>query len=190
MDRKGGPNRPESKPVRLDANGAAIVVLDLSARCDDPREVCSKLTEPVGAFLERARVSSVPIIYSVSVHLRGTPAGEVASPLKRRATEPVIYPDSFDKFFGGELQAFLSERSVKNLVVVGSLTNVAVLYTSSSAARVYGYNVVLPLDGVNAHTRYEHEYAIHQLTVLPRDANKQFQFTTLSSLKFQRNLIS
>lgn len=190
MDRKAGPNRPESKPVRLDANGAAIVVLDLSARCDDPREVCSKLTEPVGAFLERSRASGVPIIYSVSVHLRGTPAGEVASPLKRRATEPVIYPDSFDKFFGGELQAFLSERGVKNLVVVGSLTNVAVLYTSSSAARVYGYNVVLPLDGVNAHTRYEHEYAIHQLTVLPRDANKRFQFTTLSSLKFQRNSIS
>lgn len=111
--------------------------------------------------------------------------GKVALPLKRRDTEPVIYPDSFDKFFGGELQTFLSERGVKNLVVVGSLTNVAVLYTSSSAARVYGYNVILPLDGVNAHTQYEHEYAIHQLTILPRDTNKRFHFTKLSAIRFR-----
>ena len=109
---------------------------------------------------------------------------EVAPPLKRRDTEPVIYPDSFDKFFGGELQTFLSERGVKSLVAVGSLTNVAVLYTSSSAGRVYGYNVILPLDGVNAHTKYEHEYAIHQFTILPRDTNKKFHFTKLSKIRF------
>jgi nicotinamidase-related amidase len=110
---------------------------------------------------------------------------EVALPLRRRDTEPVLYPDSFDKFFGGELQNFLSERSVKNLVVVGSLTNVAVLYTSSSAGRVYGYEVVIPLDGVNALSKYEHEYAIHQFTILPRETNKKFHFTTLSKIRFQ-----
>ena len=74
---------------------------------------------------------------------------------------------------------------MKNLVVVGSLTNVAVLYTSSSAARVHGYNVILPLDGLNAHTKSEHEYAIHQFTILPRDANKQFHFTKLSAINFR-----
>lgn len=185
MEKKGGPNRPQPKPVSLEANGTAIVVLDLSARCEDPKEVCYELMEPVGALLERARASGVSLIYTVSVHLRGTPQGEVAAALKRRATEPVIYPDAFDKFIGGELQSFLSQRGIKNLVVVGSLTNVAVLYTCSAAARVYGYNVILPLDGVNAHTQYEHEYAIHQFTVLPRDANQRFQFTTLSTLRFR-----
>jgi nicotinamidase-related amidase len=110
---------------------------------------------------------------------------EVALPLKRRDAEPVICPDAFDKFFGGELQSFLSEMQVKNLVVVGSLTNVAVLYTSSAAGRVYGYEVVIPLDGVNAHSRYEHEYAIHQFTILPRDTNEKFHFTTLSKIRFQ-----
>jgi nicotinamidase-related amidase len=185
MEKKGRPNKPKPKPVSLGNKTTAIVVLDLSARCEDSKEVCAKLMKPLGDFLERARASHVPIIYTVSAHMRGTPMQEVASPLKRRDAEPVIYPDSFDKFFGGELQAFLSERGVKNLVVVGSLTNVAVLYTSSSAARVYGYNVILPLDGVNAHTKYEHEYAIHQFTILPRDANKQCLFTTLSTINFR-----
>ena len=185
MRNNGGPNRPKPKLVGLDVHETAIVVLDLSARCHDPKEVCWKLMKPVGNFLERARARRVPILYTISVHTRGTPMQEAALPLRRRDTEPVIYPDSFDKFFGGELQAFLSERGVKNLVVVGSLTNVAVLYTSSSAARVYGYNVIIPLDGVNAHTKYEHEYAIHQLTILPRDTNKRFYFTKLSAIRFR-----
>jgi nicotinamidase-related amidase len=185
MAKKNGPNRPTPKPVSLAVNETAIVVLDLSARCQDPKEVCSKLMKPLGNFLERARARSVPIIYTISAHTRGTPIQEVALPLKRHDSEPVIYPDAFDKFFGGELQTFLSERQVKNLVVVGSLTNVAVLYTSSAAGRVYGYEVILPLDGVNAHSRYEHEYAIHQFTILPRDTNKKFHFTTLSKIRFQ-----
>jgi nicotinamidase-related amidase len=186
MANRTGPNRPKPKAITLADNDTAIVVLDLSARCQDPKEVCWKLMEPLAKFLERARARRVPIIYTVSAHTRGTPMQEVAAPLKRRDTEPVIYPDSFDKFFGGELQNFLSERGVKNLVVVGSLTNVAVLYTSSSAGRVYGYEVVIPLDGVNALSKYEHEYAIHQFTILPRDTNKQFHFTKLSTIRFRQ----
>lgn len=185
MPRKTGPNRPKPEAVSLAVHETAIVVLDLSARCQDPKEVCWKLMKPLGNFLERARTRGAPIVYTISAHTRGTSMQEVALPLRRRDAEPVIYPDSFDKFFGGELQNFLSERGVKNLVIVGSLTNVAVLYTSSSAARVYGYEVVMPLDGVNAHSRYEHEYAIHQFTILPRDTNKKFHFTTLSKIRFQ-----
>ena len=185
MPKQSGPNRPKPSPVGLAVDETAIVVLDLSARCQDPKEVCSKLMKPLGNFLERARARRVPIIYTISAHTRGTPMQEVALPLRRRDSEPVLYPDSFDKFFGGELQNFLSERRVKNLVVVGSLTNVAVLYTSSSAARVYGYDVIMPLDGVNAHSKYEHEYALHQFTILPRDTNKKFKFTTLAKIRFQ-----
>ncbi len=60
MKRKGGPNRPKPEPVSLDRNVTAVVVLDLNARCEDPKEVCSKLMKPVGDFLERARKYNVP----------------------------------------------------------------------------------------------------------------------------------
>ena len=76
-------------------------------------------------------------------------------------------------------------RAAKTLVVTGSSTNAAVLYTASTATRMYRYSVVIPMDGVNANTRYEHEYAIHQFTVLPSEANKLFQFTNLSMLTFR-----
>ena len=137
---------------------------------------------PLGGFLERVRAASVPVVFTISLQFRGTPLGEAAAPLKRRDTEPVLYPDAFDKFAGGELQAILSAAGTENLIVVGSLTNVAVLYTATAAARVHRYNVVIPLDGVNAKSAYEHEYAIHHLTVIPAGAADRMRFTRLDMI--------
>ncbi len=180
-----GPNRPEPKPITLDAKSTAVLVLDLSSRCHDAKQVCSKLMPAMGEFLDKARAAAVPIIYSVSLSAKGTPLGEVASPLKRKESEAVIYPDGFDKFMGGELQALLKEKGAKTLVITGSSTNSTVLYTATTAARIYRYNIVMPMDGVNADTRYEQEYSIHQFTVLPSSANKLFQFTNLALITFK-----
>src|SRR5713226_273155 len=129
-----GPNRPEPKPVSLESKTTAILVLDLNARCHDPKQVCSKLMAPVGEFLEKARSAGVAIIHTVSASAKGTPLGEVATPLKRRESEPVLYPDAFDKFVGGELQTLLKEKGAKTLIVTGSSTNAGVLYTVTTAA--------------------------------------------------------
>src|SRR5215471_18824236 len=102
-----GPNRPEPKPLKLDANTTAIAVLDLSRRCENPQEVCSKLLPSLGEFLARARRASVPIVYTISAAAKGTPVGEVAASLDQRASEPILYPYAFDKFFDGELKRHL-----------------------------------------------------------------------------------
>jgi nicotinamidase-related amidase len=179
-----GPNRPEPQPVKLDGKATAIVVLDLSRRCESPQEVCSELMPPLAEFLDRARSALVPIIYTISAAGKGTPLGEVAAPLKRRESEPVLYPDAFDKFMDGALKAELDKRSCRSLIIVGSATNFAVLYTATTAARIFRYDVVIPLDGVNAKRSYEHEYAIHQMTILPASAHKQFRFTKLGMTEF------
>jgi nicotinamidase-related amidase len=180
-----GPNRPEAKPLTLDVKSTAVLVLDLNARCEDAKQVCSKLMAPVGEFLEKARNAGVPIIYSVSAAAKGTPLGAVAAPLKRKESETVIYPDAFDKFFGGELETWIKEKGAKTLVITGSASNAAVLYTATTAARMHRYSVVIPMDGVNASTPYEQEYSMHQFTVLPSQANKLFQFTKLSLITFR-----
>lgn len=179
-----GPNRPEPQPLQLNSNATTIAVLDLSVRCEDGNEVCSKLMLPLGEFLERARRAAVPILYTISAAGKGTPLGEASGPLKRRASEPVLYPDAFDKFMGGELKAELDKHNCRSLVIVGSATNFAVLYTATTAARIHKYEVVIPLDGVNAKRNYEHEYAIHQMTILPASAHKQFRFTKLGMIEF------
>ena len=180
-----GPNRPEAKPLTLDSKTTAILVLDLNARCDDPKQVCSKITTPLGEFLEKARAAGVPIVYTVSAAVKGKPLGELAIPLKKKEGELVIYPDAFDKFVGGELQTWLKDKGAKTLIITGSSTNAAVLYTATTAARMHRYSIVIPMDGVNASTQYEHEYSLHQFTVLPSEANKLFQFTRLSMITFR-----
>src|SRR5581483_5771376 len=173
-----GLNQPKPVDVQIPASGSAIAVLDLSVRCDNPAEICSELMRGLGAFLERARSRDVPIIFTSSSATKGTPEAEIATALKRRPDEPVIYPDAFDKFVGGELQRFLTGSNARELVIVGSSTHVAVMYTATSAARVYGYHVVIPLDGVNTRNQIEHDYALHQLTVIPR-VSALIRFSTL-----------
>src|ERR1043165_6576246 len=120
-----GPNRPGAKPVTLDAKTTAVLVLDLNARCHDPKQICNQLTPRLGEFLEKARAASVLIVYSVSAAAKGTPLGEGASPLKRRDNEPIIYPDAFDKFTGGELQSLLQSKGIKTVVITGAATTAA-----------------------------------------------------------------
>jgi nicotinamidase-related amidase len=171
--------------MTLDSKTTAILVLDLNKRCDDPKQRCSALMPGIGAFLEKARASSVPIFYSVSGSEKGKPLGEIATPLKRRSEEAVVYPDAFDKFHGGELQDLLQKKGAKTVVVVGSSSNVAVLHTATTAARIYGYNVVIPMDGMNAASQYDQEYTFHHFSILRGGAEKLFRFTNLSMISFQ-----
>jgi nicotinamidase-related amidase len=161
------------------------LVLDLNAECESPGANSHDLLERVGAFLERAREAKIPIVYSISMTRKGTPLGEVAKPLGRRQDEPIVYPDAFDKFSGGELVGLLNEKGVRSLVIVGRATNVAVMYTTTAAVRVHKYNVVLPMDGVKANGEYEHTYGLHQLSHLPKRVTVPISFTLLDEVSFE-----
>ena len=175
--------KPQPTQVRLDPKETAIAVLDLNVRCDDPKDICSELMKGLGAFLERARGAGVPIIFTSGFTLKGTPEAEIATALKRRPSEPLIHPDAYDKFYGGELQPFLQSHNTKNVVIAGSSTHVCVLYTATTAARVFGYNVVIPLDAVNTREAINHDAALHQLQVIPR-ASEKITFSTEDGITF------
>jgi nicotinamidase-related amidase len=179
------PKRPEPGPVEANSRTTAVLVLDMSARCEDPELTCHALLPGLAGFLEKARAAGVEIIFSVSASQRGTPMEKVASPLGRRESEPIVYPDGFDKFTGGELQRILEQKGAKCLIILGSATNVAVLYTATTAARIHRYEVVVPVDGVNARTQYAHEYALYQLSVLPGGVFKRIHFSTLGTTTFK-----
>jgi len=104
--------------------------------------------------------------------------------LNRKETEPIFYPDAYDKLAGGEVQNVLSKNGIKNVILVGSGANIAVLYTATTAARVYRYNVIIPVDGVIVRGQYEREYAFHHLCILPANTSKLIRFTTLSDITF------
>ncbi len=180
------PNKPNPIDVTVDAKTTGVLVLDLNARCEDPKERCHKLVEPVGKFLPRARKAGMFIVYTVADRYQGTPLGKMPKAFQQKDSEPVIFPAAFDKFYGGELQPLLQARGLKTLTVTGASSNQAVLYTATAAVRPFGYDVIVPTDGLIARGDYEHEYTLHQFTILPAGAAEKFKITQFDRITFKQ----
>lgn len=170
---------PVPQPVQLDPQSTALLVLDLSRRCDDSRLPCHKILRSVAEFTRRVRDAGVFIAYTVIKGQKGRPEGVLPEIFDPRPEEPVFYTDSYSKFHGTELHDALRKRGIKTIIVTGSAANVACLYTATDAAQHFGYEVVVPCDGVVSWTEYEHDYALFQLSVLPGGTSKKFRFTKL-----------
>ncbi len=176
---------PEPRPIALGIEKTAVLVLDGSVRWGNPELPCHQLVPGMRRFLDRTREAGLPIIYTVSCQRKGTPEGEVYSGLARKTSEPVIYPDGFDKFAGGELQTYLGFYGAKSLIITGYRSNICVLHTATTAARELKYQVVIPIDGMAALSRYEQEYTLFHFSVLPKQAAERFAFTTLEMIRFE-----
>lgn len=179
------PEMPQAGPVTIDVWKSALLVLDISQLCADSKMPCHKLGSGMKKFLDRARDVSLPIIHTISLYLKGTPEGEVYSVLERKPSEPVIYPDAFNKFEGGELQNFLNLFDVDTLIITGYRSNISVLNTATKAMRELNYKVVIPIDGLAALTDYELDLTLIQLSVLPSRVGYPITFTKLNMISFK-----
>ena len=177
---------PALQPVQLDPRTTALLVLDLTRRCDDPRLPCHKLVPRVAQFTRDARDAGVFVAFTIINGQKGRPEGALPEIFERRPEEPIFYTDSYSKFQGTELNDTLRERGIKTLVLIGSAANFACLYTATEAAQHFGYEVVVPSDGVVSWTEYEHDYALFQLSVLPGGTSRNFRFTELSLIAFSQ----
>lgn len=124
------PNRPVPQEVTVDAKTTALLVLDLNCRCEDPKEPCHKLIDPVAKFLERARAANLFIVYTAADRYKGTPQARMPAAFKQRPEEPTIFPPAFDKFYSGELKPMLQQRGIQTVIVCGASSNQAVMYTA------------------------------------------------------------
>ena len=93
------PNRPLPREVAVDAETTALLVLDLNGRCEDPKEPCHKLIDPVGKFLKRARQAHMFILYTAADRYEGTPEARMPQAFEQRPEEPTLFPPAFDKFY-------------------------------------------------------------------------------------------
>ncbi len=181
------PDPPNPGPVVADPATTAILVLDVNnAKVNDPANPASRMAPRLKGLLDRARAAKVLIVHTISLNGVGTAAGSLWDGFQAGPDEPILAPDAFDKFHGGQLQEVLARQAVKTLIVTGSSTNGAVLYTATSAARVFNHNVIIPTDAVVAHTQYQQDYSLYQFTVLPGNVSKKFSFTTIDQLTFKR----
>ena len=72
-----------------------------------------------------------------------------------------------DKFFGTDLEKILKDKGIRTVIVTGTASHGAVLYTASGAA-LRGMKVVIPVDGMSAESTYAEQYVAWNMVNAPR----------------------
>jgi nicotinamidase-related amidase len=157
------PKPPEIKPVKVDPNSTALLVLDIEKLTCNPerRPRCIASVPKIEALIKKARAKGVPIVYSLTSRgTRDTILKEVAP----HEGEPVV-KSSVDKFYGTELEQILKEKGAKTVIIVGTAANGAVLGTAIGAA-MRKLNIIVPVGGMSDQL-YSEQYVSWHLVNAP-----------------------
>jgi nicotinamidase-related amidase len=178
------PDIPQTERVALEAATTALVVVDMqhdfvsdggSLQVPD-----AHATVPVIADLvRRFRVASSPIVFTQDTHrdgdpefaiwpvhaLEGTHGWEIVDELHPLPEDTVLRKPRYDAFYGTPLDHLLRQWGIRTLVVCGTVANICVHYTASSAALRW-YDVVIPRDAVSALDPFDLAASLRQTTSL------------------------
>ncbi len=161
------PTIPAPVAVTLDAKTTAYLVLDITSVICTPRKTCVASLAAVAALLKKARDAKVPVVYSDTATAGSTILPEVA----QQPDEPKVTGRA-DKFINTNLDDILKGKGIKTVVIVGSASNGAVLYTSFGA-NIRGYTVVVAEDGISTDDAFAQYLTRYQLLNQPGFANAQ-----------------
>lgn len=172
--------------VEVDPDRTALVIVDMQndfVRTDGKLPVpTAEATIPAIARLRRfAREHDMLVCYTQDSHYDGDPEfalwGEhvvVGTPgwqiVEELAPDPaagdlVFRKDRYDGFYGTRLDQELKAREIDTVIVCGTVANICVLSTASSAA-IRWYKVVLPVDAISALCDFDMELALRQVSFL------------------------
>jgi nicotinamidase-related amidase len=168
--------------VCVDPATTALVVIDMQ---NDLVKQGGSLLVPdaeatipaIERLLDLARGSRMRVVYGQDTHRQGDPeweiwpehcregswGWEIVAELTPRADETVLRKARHDAFYGTPLDHLLRVWSVDTLVICGTVANIAVQYTTASAA-LRPYAVVVPRDAVSALEPFDLEAFLRQTT--------------------------
>ena len=174
------PPPPKLREVTVAPKTTALLVLDLvHGICSEKRRPrCIASLPVVEKLLHRARAHHLLVVYSTAGKFKPK---DIWAQVKPIAGEPVVNSHA-DKFRHTALNKILRKHGIKTVVIVGTASHGAVLYTASAAA-FYNYKVVVPVDGSSAENEYIEQYVAYNLVHAPTIA-QNITLTTTDMLKF------
>ena len=136
------------------------------------REIISKIKRRISE--ERRRGSL--IIYICDAHepqdeefkvwqphaIKGTPGARVIDEIAPQKGDIIVEKTRYSGFYKTELEKILSDRGIKQLVIVGILTNICVFFTAADAV-MRGFEVIVPKDCVTSIDERDHQFALLQM---------------------------
>jgi len=162
------PPPPALKPVTVDPKTTALLMLDFMKQNCGQRPRCVASVPAMKKLLDETRAAKATVIYSF---FGKTTAIDIVDPGLAPAAGEVSVTSFADKFLNTDLDKILKDKGIATVIVVGTASNGAVLYTGSGAA-LRGYNVIVPVDGVTSAETYPEQFGIWQLANGPTFSQK------------------
>lgn len=178
------PDIPITPSVDLDPRTTALVVVDMQNDFVAPEGSLhvpdAQATVPVIAdLIRRFRVAGAHVVFTQDTHrdgdpefaiwpphaVEGTPGHAIVDELHPLPDDTVIRKPRYDAFYGTPLDHLLRQWRVGTLVICGTVANICVHYTASSAALRW-YDVVIPRDATSALDPFDLAASLRQTTSL------------------------
>lgn len=179
------PEIPYHDGVTLRAAETALIIVDMQN--DFVKDggslvvpAASQTVSGIGKLLDEARNKGVHVAFTQDTQVEGDPEWKIwpqhcrinswgwkiieeLSPLEN---ELVCPKNRYDGFYGSWLGHFLGNIwRVRNLVIVGTVSNICVLHTAASAGLRW-YHIVVPADGISALTEFDQALTLRQISML------------------------
>ena len=143
------PAPPSLKPVTIDPKTTALLMLDFMSQNCGKRPACIASLPTMKKLLSDARAAKAPVVYSI---IANSTTADVMPDVAPLADEPWVQAGP-DKFLNTDLAKILKDKGVQTVIVTGTASNGAVLFTAAGAA-FRGLNVIVPVDGMSAADPY------------------------------------
>ncbi|MFC7027017.1 cysteine hydrolase family protein [Halomicroarcula sp. GCM10025324] len=171
--------------MKFDPDSTALVIVDMqNGFCHPDGSLYAPPSEdaidPVAALVERTREAGASVVFTRDVHppdqfedahyydeferwgehvVEGSWEAELVDELDPREADLVVEKHTYDAFYRTQLEGWLDAHGIDDLVICGTLANVCVLHTASSAG-LRDFRPVLVEDAVGFIEPDHREYAV------------------------------
>ena len=178
------PDYEVQRGVRVDPSRTALIVGDMQNDfVTEPGTLVVPSAEgtipAILNLLELARESGMKVVFVQDTHHDGDPEWEiwgehcregswgwqVVDGLAPNEDEATIRKPRYDAFYGTGLEHMLRLWGVNTLIICGTVANICVHYTASSAAMRW-FNVIVPRDCISSFNDFDMEASLSQTASL------------------------
>ena len=173
------PPAPAIKPVTIDPKKTAFFALDFNGlNCvPDKRARCAAYIPNVKKLLDQARAHGMPIVITHTHHMTPKDLHPFVTPQKG----DIVYQGEEDKFYDNDVAKTLKAKGVDTILMTGTSTNGALLFTAFGAA-LRGFKIIVPIDTVPSDTAYQEQFSLWELVNAPEFRNDNLTTLTRSDM--------
>ncbi len=160
---------PKLEAVSVSAKDTALVSMDLqSTSCVSKRRPrCVATLEPIKDLLARARANGIFVVHTFT---SSASVEKILPEVAPKQGEPA-FSSTVNKFHGSDLDKMLRDRGIKNVIIVGTSAEGAIMGTLIGGA-VLGYKMIVPVDGMSSGDPYAEQYVAYSTVESPATRGK------------------